>query len=482
MIDFGIASNALLQVDGTIDAVSAGALALGSSMDVSVSVAASGRISADGVAISSLGGLGGSITNEGRIVSRGDFGLDLGNGLASRVFNDGTLKAAFSAVRFGTGSIDGVLVNSGRIIATTGGYAAVDFGSSQGRIENSGLIRGDIGVSLLGNGAYLANSGRIVGDTLALQGGAFGQTIINSGKILGAIDLGDGNDQFFARDGSMTSEAVEGGGGNDVLLGSKGDDDFSGGSGSDRLAGRGGADMLDGGADDDAIRGGGGSDRIEGGAGNDVLYGGRGNDIITDVSGDDDQMYGGGGNDRITGGDDSDTMFGGAGNDRLIGRDGMDALNGDNGNDVICGDGGDDSINGGNGNDKLMGGDDNDRLFGGNGRDVLKGGSGSDLLAGDGGNDRMTGGTGEDIFYFAGASTGRDTITDFEHGYDRLDLIGYDVAGAGGFASEADFFAAAVSVTAGGDVRIDLSVLDTADGTIILLDVGDDFDIKDMFF
>jgi hypothetical protein len=75
-----------------------------------------------------------------------------------------------------------------------------------------------------------------------------------------------------------------------------------------------------------------------------------------------------------------------------------------------------DCIDGGNGNDKLWGNDSNDRLLGGRG---------DDRLAGDRGNDKLTGGSGRDTFVyenFAPQDLGRDRITDFEVGIDKIEL------------------------------------------------------------
>jgi cysteinyl-tRNA synthetase, unknown class len=75
-----------------------------------------------------------------------------------------------------------------------------------------------------------------------------------------------------------------------------------------------------------------------------------------------------------------------------------------------------DCIDGGNGNDKIWGNDGNDRLLGGRG---------DDRLAGDQGNDKLTGGSGRDTFVyenFAPQDLGRDRITDFEVGTDKIEL------------------------------------------------------------
>jgi Ca2+-binding RTX toxin-like protein len=50
---------------------------------------------------------------------------------------------------------------------------------------------------------------------------------------------------------------------------------------------------------------------------------------------------------------------------------------------------------------------------------VLFGGSGNDMLIGGRGKDTLTGDRGADQFVF-GAGDGRDTVTDFEDGIDRI--------------------------------------------------------------
>ncbi|WP_376958202.1 cadherin-like domain-containing protein [Azospirillum sp. A26] len=50
--------------------------------------------------------------------------------------------------------------------------------------------------------------------------------------------------------------------------------------------------------------------------------------------------------------------------------------------------------------------------------------TGSDVLFGSTGSDMLTGGTGADRFLFTGANHGIDTITDFQSGVDRIELVG----------------------------------------------------------
>jgi Ca2+-binding RTX toxin-like protein len=80
------------------------------------------------------------------------------------------------------------------------------------------------------------------------------------------------------------------------------------------------------------------------------------------------------------------------------------------GNDTIFGGRGDDSISGDSGKDRLLGEAGNDILSGGKGRDALDGGLGKDTL---------TGGASVDQFLF-NQTSGRDTVTDFQDGFDRI--------------------------------------------------------------
>jgi Ca2+-binding RTX toxin-like protein len=77
-------------------------------------------------------------------------------------------------------------------------------------------------------------------------------------------------------------------------------------------------------------------------------------------------------------------------------------LKGNAGHNMLKGEAGHDILKGMDGNDKLYGGLGNDRLFGGTG------------------NDWLTGGAGRDLFVFEEGG-GRDTVTDFRDGQDRID-------------------------------------------------------------
>src|SRR4029078_728254 len=106
-----------------------------------------------------------------------------------------------------------------------------------------------------------------------------------------------------------------------------------------------------------------------------------------------------------------------AGNDHIYGSKAANTLLGLDGIDTLVGLGG---------NDSLSGGDGTDLLLGGGGKDTLRGGD-------------VTGADGDlDLFTFSAlsdstvAKAGRDLISDFEDGVDKINLIPIDaVSGPG---------------------------------------------------
>lgn len=301
--------------------------------------------------------------------------------------------------------------------------------------------------------------------------------------------------------------AVVGTAGNDSLLGTPNDDTLIGLAGNDTLNGLGGVDTLIGGLGDDTFvvdtttdtitEGAGvgsGVDTVEssvtytitaapnlenitltglnainatGNAANNILIGNSNNNVLTGAAG----------NDTLTGNDGNDTLAGGAGNDTMTGGAGDDTYNVGSAGDVITelAGGGTDTVistityslvpspnlenlqlgagaaNGtGNGaNNILTGNGANNILTGNGGDDDLIGGVGADTLAGNAGAD--------DFIYTAiGQSTvaaaGRDTITAFVSGADRIDLSAID-ADAGLAGNQAFTFIGAAAFSAAGQVR-----------------------------
>lgn len=193
----------------------------------------------------------------------------------------------------------------------------------------------------------------------------------------------------------------------DVILGGSGADQVYGGAGNDRLSGLVGNDLL---------QGDGGSDTLLGGEGNDSLIGGAGNDILSGGNGIDTAVYDSSANIVVNLG--LTLQDTGQGRDKLLS---IENVRSGSGNDILRGNDKANLLEGAAGNDKLIGGAGNDTLLGGAGDDRLHGGRGDDSLHAGMGQDLLTGGRGADRFVFA-VGDGRETITDFQDGIDRIQI------------------------------------------------------------
>ena len=105
-----------------------------------------------------------------------------------------------------------------------------------------------------------------------------------------------------------------------------------------------------------------------------------------------DTIYAGGGDDTLEGGRGNDHFYGESGNDSIIGAfstlDGNDTFDGGEGNDTLIGGYNSDLLIGGNGDDLLIGdGGGFDILYGGSGNDILEGSIESAAMYGDDGDD-----------------------------------------------------------------------------------------------
>ncbi|WP_310352308.1 hypothetical protein [Methylobacterium sp. BE186] len=297
-------------------------------------------------------------------------------------------------------------------------------------------------------------------------------------QTFGAIAIGNVSGNFtgtaanetFA--GTSEEDTIRAGGGNDVLNGQAGDDQLFGEAGTDRLDGGLGADRMDGGAGNDTfvvdnvgdvvIEGAnGGTDTVESAISfslaalpnveNVTLTGSA--SINATGNGGQNVLFGNSGNNVLDGGADRDAMTGGDGNDTYVVDNTGDVVTETNANAA----GGIDTVLAsvnyrltnnvenltltgnaqtgqgnalanelrGNAQNNTLDGDlGNDRLFGFAGSDTLRGGEGNDFLAGGAGNDTLTGGNGNDVFDFE-IGTGRDTVTDFRNGQDRVDVSAF---------------------------------------------------------
>jgi len=188
------------------------------------------------------------------------------------------------------------------------------------------------------------------------------------------VEAGAGDDHVLIDQSVDVPVFVNGGDGDDTLVGAQGGDWLIGEAGNDDIDGGGGNDVVHAGADDDVVHGGDGNDTILGLKGEDVLFGGWGQD----------QLDGGLGNDNLRGEDSNDFLEGGADNDILDGGAGTDTLYAGDGNDYLIGGRGvGDSMRGGLGNDKFRADDifgNADSMWGETGFDVLVSASDADDL------------------------------------------------------------------------------------------------------
>jgi Ca2+-binding RTX toxin-like protein len=148
-----------------------------------------------------------------------------------------------------------------------------------------------------------------------------------TGIFRAVIHLGNRNDrvsQFGT--GSVLQMNVDGGLGDDTIIGGSLADTLDGGAGTDTIDGGDGDDLITGGLGDDTLNGGRGKDRLFGNAGKDVVHG----------DGDNDEIDGGIGDDTIDGGQGSDVIRGDTGADRIASKDGfVDNVNCGLGQDVL---------------------------------------------------------------------------------------------------------------------------------------------------
>lgn len=354
------------------------------------------------------------------------------------------------------------------IIGSVGlnGLIGLDFDGGEG---NDLLIGGD-GSDVLrggaGNDTLIGNRGNDIvlgqdGEDLLVVNDGDGSDFLEGGEGLDTVQVNGSNTagddfridpngervrfrrinlgQFLLNIGTTENLDVNGQGGGDVIIASTGladltSLDLDGGEGNDLLIGSDGIDVL---------RGGAGNDTLVGGRGNDIKLGEAGDDLLIWNNGDgSDLMEGGEGRDtvQINGANDAGDSFRVDPNgDRVrfrrtnLGLFSLDIattenldVNGQGGSDVIIGavglanlisldfDGGEgnDLLIGGDGIDVLRGGAGNDTMLGNRGNDIVLGEAGDDLLIlndGDG-SDFLEGGDGDDTLQVNGSNTERDVI------------------------------------------------------------------------
>lgn len=490
---------------GTRAAISLGESGVGGD---SLKIASGALISAGNIGVQSFE----SIT---QVINRGDIlanyhGVDLlgrqssvtnfgtisgGNGIGVRVWGDGEIRnygdvdAGLFALVLRDG--DGLIYNAGTALGGTAAYLGGS-GADEGpnRLINTGVLSGDkYGVYATSESAIITNTGTITsanpdlatvrmidflgeetfhmtnsGDILSagfvFDGGNGVDTIINTGQMVGRMQLNAGDDIYRGQNGEVVG-AIYGGDGDELVTTGAADNTIYGDQGNDTLTSNGGDDVLFGGLNDDRLRAGDGDDRVYGGEGADIMRGGDGADLL-DGDTDSDLIYGGRGNDEIYAGSSADVVTAGDGDDTVDGGSSADMIRGGNGADDLSGGTGNDTVYGGAGNDKISGGNNTDHLKGGAGDDQLIGGSGGDTLNGGRDDDSLKGNGGADVFVF-NRKAGDDVIVDFENGVDQIDLTAFGLRPA----DYAAIVQPAVSNPGGGAAFIDLAPLG-GEGSILI--------------
>jgi len=248
-------------------------------------------------------------------------------------------------------------------------------------------LRGGAGADFLDGGAGV--------DTVYYQESSAGITAyLTAGLVIGFDAEGFGGDAE-----GDTFYGIEN------LVGSHHDDFVLGTVGSNDLVTLGGNDYLDGGAGNDRLLGGDGDDQLNGGAGADKLDGGNGSDWISYSS-----SYWGDTGSGVTVNLATGKGSGGdAQGDTYIS---IENVTGSAHNDFIIGNAVDNVLGGGQGNDTLIGGGGQDKLYANGGHDILTGDGNGAVAA--------------DTFGISvsGWHQGSATITDFQQGVDKIDLLG----------------------------------------------------------
>jgi Ca2+-binding RTX toxin-like protein len=227
--------------------------------------------------------------------------------------NDGSIIDADGVILDGVGS---VLTNAGTIVAQGSGASLFVRDAGTTTVTNSGFMSGIVaGVwNKFGSGTLnFTNTGTVESPNFAVLGGLGSDNVVNKGMLDGAVSLGEGNDLYDGRGGTVTGrvsgdngddrfilgtgvETIDGGYGNDTLdfsaesagiivalfnpatnTGSAAGDTFIS---IETLIGSGFADRLSGDARNNTLQGGGDRDRLSGGGGDDVLIGGQGRDTL----------------------------------------------------------------------------------------------------------------------------------------------------------------------------------------------------------
>ncbi|MEQ1956031.1 hypothetical protein [Mesorhizobium sp. CN2-181] len=251
----------------------------------------------------------------------------------------GTVSASFHSGVYLSGG-EHTVVNYGEIRGSSGiTMYTTSTDGGQSTIVNHGLIHGDhTGIGRQNSDVretlVVTNYGTIYGgaNSYSYSAGDSVEKIINKGLMIGDVSLGDNNDLYDGRLGTLDG----------VVLAGTGDDKAYGGAADDKLYGQDGNDTLMGGVGADYLNGGSGSDRAS--------YASAAAGLVVSLA-----------NPAINTGDAFGDVFvaienlsGSNHNDSVFGNSSKNALNGGAGDDIIKAYGGNDTLTGYTGADTFI--------------------------------------------------------------------------------------------------------------------------------
>jgi Ca2+-binding RTX toxin-like protein len=331
----------------------------------------------------------------------------------------------------------------------------------QGGAGNDALAGGDGNDILVGGAGADSLGGGVGTDTVDYSSSSAAVTInLASGPGVGGDAQGDTLFSIEVATGSAFADTLSG---RDFVT-----DTLNGGDGDDVLMGRYGGDVLNGGAGTDTLSYANSLTGVDVRLFNGLAVGGEANgDVFTSIE----NLTGSSRNDTLSGDDNVNVLSGGGNGDALTGRGGADLLYGEAGGDVLLGGGGDDFLVGGAGADTLGGGAGNDtadysasaaavnvnlasgvgtggdaqgdglvsieNVIGSGFNDTIVGKANvwDNIFNGGAGADTMTGGLGNDTFVFHAGQANGDLVLDFTsaaiNDNDTLMFFGYGTAIAG---------------------------------------------------
>lgn len=267
-------------------------------------ITSSGSLITPGAAIS-ITGNGAAVVNAGLVTS---ISFCVSAAANFSLMNSGLMTTENTCINLSianTNTTTAAITNAGQIVSTLS--SAIVCAEAGLNIQNTGLISGrtyaiNISSADLTATNRINNSGTIEAQATSTLDYAITCNgtlrLVNTGTILGQVNLGDGNDIVDNRAGLITG----------AIQLDDGDNLFFGGILGETITSGIGLDTLRSDAGDDTVSAGFGNDLVRGGAGDDVLVGSFG----------DDALHGGAGDDTLTGGAEADQLFGGAGKDVFV--------------------------------------------------------------------------------------------------------------------------------------------------------------------